>query len=74
MLHEDNLNDHSEDEYFFVDSYNEEQIKQLIIIFKNDYKPPKSLWIEKNGVTSGYNNLNGTGSEYIDMSGKNCED
>lgn len=32
-----------------MDQYNEDQIKEMICIFKNDYKPPKSLWIEKSG-------------------------
>jgi len=38
------------DDYFYVDTYSEYQIKQIIAIFKNDYKPPKNLWIEKNCV------------------------
>jgi hypothetical protein len=33
--------------FFYVDTYSEEQIKEMIAIFKNDYKPPKNLWIEK---------------------------
>mmetsp|Transcript_30589 Transcript_30589/g.30041 ORF Transcript_30589/g.30041 Transcript_30589/m.30041 type:complete len:131 (-) Transcript_30589:393-785(-) len=33
---------------FFVDEYNDEQIQEIISIFRNDFKPPKNLWIEKN--------------------------
>ena len=32
---------------FFVDSYSDEQIQEIISIFRNDFKPPKNLWIEK---------------------------
>ena len=32
---------------FFVDSYTDEQIQEIISIFRNDFKPPKNLWIEK---------------------------
>ena len=32
---------------FFVDSYADEQIQEIISIFRNDFKPPKNLWIEK---------------------------
>ncbi|CDW83869.1 UNKNOWN [Stylonychia lemnae] len=59
-------NDSNGDEYFYVDTYNEDQIKQIIAIFKNDYKPPKNLWIEKNGVQNTFNQ-NAIGSEYIDL-------
>ena len=33
---------------FFVDKYMDEQIQEIISIFRNDFKPPKNLWIEKN--------------------------
>ena len=33
---------------FFVDKYADEQIQEIISIFRNDFKPPKNLWIEKN--------------------------
>jgi len=39
------------EEYFYVDGYSEEQIREIIGIFKNDFKPPKNLWIEKAGGT-----------------------
>jgi hypothetical protein len=32
---------------FFVDQYSDEQIQEIISIFRNDFKPPKNLWIEK---------------------------
>jgi hypothetical protein len=32
---------------FFVDQYSDEQILEIISIFRNDFKPPKNLWIEK---------------------------
>lgn len=32
---------------FFVDTYSDEQILEIISIFRNDFKPPKNLWIEK---------------------------
>ena len=32
---------------FFVDSYNDDSIGEIISIFRNDFKPPKNLWIEK---------------------------
>lgn len=32
---------------FFVDTYSDEQIQEIISIFRNDFKPPKNLWIEK---------------------------
>lgn len=34
--------------HFFVDEYQDEQIQEIISIFRNDFKPPKNLWIEKN--------------------------
>ena len=41
-----------EKDYFFIDNYNESQLRELLVIFKNDYKPPaKNLWVEKNGST-----------------------
>jgi hypothetical protein len=33
---------------FFVDKYEDDQIQEIISIFRNDFKPPKNLWIEKN--------------------------
>ena len=35
------------DPSFFVDQYSDEQIGEIISIFRNDFKPPKNLWIEK---------------------------
>ena len=35
------------DPNFFVDAYSDEQIQEIISIFRNDFKPPKNLWIEK---------------------------
>lgn len=32
---------------FFVDGYSDDQIQEIISIFRNDFKPPKNLWIEK---------------------------
>jgi hypothetical protein len=32
---------------FFVDTYSDDQIQEIISIFRNDFKPPKTLWIEK---------------------------
>ena len=32
---------------FFVDGYKDDQIAEIISIFRNDFKPPKNLWIEK---------------------------
>jgi hypothetical protein len=32
---------------FFVDEYSDDQIQEIISIFRNDFKPPKNLWIEK---------------------------
>lgn len=32
---------------FFVDTYSDDQIQEIISIFRNDFKPPKNLWIEK---------------------------
>ena len=37
---------------FFVDKYSDEQIQEIISIFRNDFKPPKNLWIEKNPQSS----------------------
>lgn len=48
-------------ELFFVDKYSDEQLKDTISIFKNDFKPPKNLWIEKNP------------SEYIEGEGEGEE-
>ena len=30
-----------------MDEYSDEQIQEIISIFRNDFKPPKNLWIEK---------------------------
>ena len=35
------------DPNFFVDKYSDSQIQEIISIFRNDFKPPKNLWIEK---------------------------
>jgi hypothetical protein len=35
------------DPNFFVDGYTDDQIGEIISIFRNDFKPPKNLWIEK---------------------------
>jgi hypothetical protein len=35
------------DPNFFVDAYSDAQIQEIISIFRNDFKPPKNLWIEK---------------------------
>lgn len=32
---------------FYVDHYSDEKIKEIISIFRNDFKPPKNLWIEQ---------------------------
>lgn len=37
-----------------MDIYSDEQIQEIISIFRNDFKPPKNLWIEKN-QNSGFN-------------------
>ena len=31
---------------FYVDNYSDDKIKEIISIFRNDFKPPKNLWIE----------------------------
>lgn len=31
---------------FYVDGYSDDKIKEIISIFRNDFKPPKNLWIE----------------------------
>jgi len=41
--------------HFFVDDYNDEQIQEIISIFRNDFKPPKNLWIEKSSPQNSYN-------------------
>ena len=40
---------------FFVDDYSDEQIQEIISIFRNDFKPPKNLWIEKAAESSIFN-------------------
>ena len=42
----------ADEEYFFIDKYSDDQIKDIISIFRNDFKPPKNLWIEKNAGDS----------------------
>ena len=41
-----------ESEYFFIEKYTDDQIKEIISIFRNDFKPPNNLWIEKNQADS----------------------
>ena len=64
-LNPQNLENSFED-YFYVDTYNEQQIKEIISIFKNDYKPPKNLWIEKNGVGN-FNSGQGNGNQQMEQ-------
>jgi hypothetical protein len=40
----------AENSNFFVDAYSDDQIQEIISIFRNDFKPPKNLWIEKQPV------------------------
>lgn len=40
---------------FFVDAYSDEQIQEIISIFRNDFKPPKNLWIEKQAEGAFFN-------------------
>lgn len=40
---------------FFVDLYMDEQIQEIISIFRNDFKPPKNLWIEKSAEGAFFN-------------------
>lgn len=40
---------------FFVDLYQDEQIQEIISIFRNDFKPPKNLWIEKQAEGAFFN-------------------
>lgn len=40
---------------FFVDQYADEQIQEIISIFRNDFKPPKNLWIEKQAEGAFFN-------------------
>ena len=35
---------------FYVDEYSDEKIKEIISIFRNDFKPPKNLWIENMNI------------------------
>ena len=41
------MHEHQDPFEFFVDKYQDDQIQEIISIFRNDFKPPKSLWIEK---------------------------
>lgn len=41
--------------HFFVDEYQDDHIQEIISIFRNDFKPPKNLWIEKSAQSSLYN-------------------
>ena len=40
---------------FFVDDYSDDQIQEIISIFRNDFKPPKNLWIEKSAESCFFN-------------------
>jgi len=40
---------------FFVDEYSDDQVQEIISIFRNDFKPPKNLWIEKAAESSLFN-------------------
>lgn len=45
--------DFSREEYlfdFYVDNYSDDKIKEIISIFRNDFKPPKNLWIENMNI------------------------
>jgi hypothetical protein len=35
---------------FYVDKYSDDKIKEIISIFRNDFKPPKNLWIENMNI------------------------
>ena len=35
-----------DDNIFLIEKYSDEEIKDIISIFKNDFKAPKNLWIE----------------------------
>jgi hypothetical protein len=35
--------------------YSDDQIQEIISIFRNDFKPPKNLWIEKAVESSIFN-------------------
>lgn len=37
---------------FYVDNYSDDKIKEIISIFRNDFKPPKNLWIENMNIQS----------------------
>jgi hypothetical protein len=37
---------------FYVDNYSDDKIKEIISIFRNDFKPPKNLWIENMVINS----------------------
>ena len=45
----------AENSNFFVDAYSDDQIQEIISIFRNDFKPPKNLWIEKAVESSIFN-------------------
>ena len=50
MQEEEDAEDHCliEDPFeFYVDYYSDDKIKEIISIFRNDFKPPKNLWIEQ---------------------------
>lgn len=40
---------------FFVDEYSDQQIQEIISIFRNEFKPPNNLWIEKAAESSLFN-------------------
>jgi len=46
--HNDSLTLEQKDEQlFYIEKLNNGQIKEIISIFKNDFKPPKNLWLEE---------------------------
>jgi hypothetical protein len=57
------------DFYFFVDEYTDEQIREIISIFRNDFKPPKNLWIERNPM--GYNQIDFYGEIFANENAMN---
>jgi hypothetical protein len=42
----------SESAFFWVDSVPVETVKEMISMFRNEYKPPLTLWIENNNYNS----------------------
>jgi len=39
-------------DYFYIEKLTDAQLKEIVSIFRNDFKPPKNLWIEKNQAES----------------------